>query len=61
MMDENAVVFVDLEVNPDTGKIREYGAVSSGHAQYRGSSAAAFARMLEHADYVWWKAKDFRN
>ena len=52
MMDENAVVFVDLEVNPDTGKIREYGAVSSGHAQYRGSSAAAFARMLEHADYV---------
>ena len=52
MIDENGIVFVDLEVNPDTGKIREYGAVCSDSRQYRGSSAAAFACILNHAAYV---------
>ena len=46
------IVFVDLEVNPDTGKIREYGVVSSDHQQYRGSSSTAFARILKDADYI---------
>ena len=52
MIDENVIVFVDLEVNPETGKIREYGAVSSDHRQYRGSSAAAFSQVLNHAAYI---------
>ena len=52
MTDGNNIVFVDLEVNPDNGQVREYGAVSSEDLQYRGASAASFERMLEHADYV---------
>ena len=52
MTDGNMIVFVDLEVNPDSGQVREYGAVSSGDLQYRGASAASFERILEHAGYV---------
>ena len=46
MTDGNNIVFVDLEVNPDSGQVREYGAVSSEDLQYRGASAASFERML---------------
>ncbi|MBR3431847.1 MAG: RecQ family ATP-dependent DNA helicase [Clostridia bacterium] len=52
MIDGNSIVFVDIEVNPETGTIREYGAATSDHRQYRGSSSAAFSELLTDASYV---------
>ena len=53
MAEESSIVFIDIEVNPETGRIREYGAVSDdGRIRYRGSSAASFSELLTNADYV---------
>ena len=52
MAEARRIVFLDIEVNPETGKIREYGAISSDGRQYRGSSAAAFCDLMDGAAYL---------
>lgn len=47
-----SIVFVDLEVNPATGTVREYGAVNSDGIQYRGASAASFSSVLKDATFI---------
>ena len=43
---------MDVEVSPDSGKVLEYGAMTSGGNQYRGSSAAAFSGLLHGQAFV---------
>ena len=52
MADGGGIVFIDTEVSPDTGRVLEYGAITSDGKRYRGSSVAAFSALLKGQDFV---------
>ena len=45
-------IFVDTEANPETGKVRDYGAVSGNGETLHSASPARFGAFLEGADYL---------
>ena len=51
-MAEERIIFVDTEVNPDTGKVLDYGAVSEDGAACHSTSAAVFGSFLKGADIL---------
>ena len=48
-MAEKGIVFVDTEVNPETGKVLDYGAVSEHGETCHSASAAAFGSFIQNA------------
>ncbi len=51
-MAEKRIVFVDTEVNPETGKVLDYGAVSDHGETCHSASAAVFGSFIQNAGYL---------
>lgn len=46
------IVFIDTEVDIETGKVRDYGAVDSENMQLHTSSESAFSDFIKGNDYI---------
>ena len=51
-MNAEKIVFIDTEVNPETGKVLDYGAVSNDGATCHTASAAVFGSFLQGAGFL---------
>ena len=46
------IVFIDSEINPETGEILDLGAITDNEATFHENSLPKFYKFIENADFI---------